>query len=435
VIEFAGCPNPNGGTYQCLGDVPPATNNVSAVDNCGNDVPVTFKAVTNGPPCSLIITRIWSAVCPINGLSNYCAQTIAVSDTTGPRIDCPQDQILPCGSAVVFGTANATDNCGGNVSLTYTNLPPTVDAGGNTIYKRTWTATDSCTNHSSCTQTITVQLCLGSTCGVKFYDRNANGTQDTGEPGISGWRITLTGGPNNISLTNVTDSGGAICFTNLPPGTYTLTEGTSSQSTWTNTTPKSVQVIITTTSQTFKFGNVCLGGGGGLTIGFWGNKNGEAVMNNCAGGMTSNLAFLSGLNLRNLDGSCFDPIKYSQFDQWLQQANAVNMAYMLSAQLAAMELNVRENGCATSTQYGGGVNGSSLIYAPGTLSANSAGFATVQAVMDEANALLGSVDCKTKLVIQDGSALRARAAALKTALDNANNNRSIVQQNPCSRSF
>jgi hypothetical protein len=426
---MSGCPNPNGGTYQCLGDVPPATNNVSAVDNCGNDVPVTFSAATNGPPCSLTITRTWTAG------TNSCSQTITVSDTTGPRINCPTDQVLPCGSSVVFGTATATDNCGGNVSLTFSNVPPTVDAGGNTIYKRTWTATDSCTNTSSCTQTITVQGCFPSICAVKFYDRNANGTQDSGEPGISGWKFTITGGPNNISLTNVTDSGGTICFSNMPPGTYILTERSSTVSTWTNTTPKSVTVIQGSTSQTIKFGNVCLGAGGGLTIGFWGNKNGEAVMNNCTGGMTNNLAFLTSLNLRNADGTCFDPTKYTQFNAWLQQANAVNMAYMLSAQLAGMELNVRENGCATSTQFGGGVNGSSLIYAPGTLSANAAGFATIQAVMDEANALLGTVDCKTKLVIQSGSALRARADALKTALDNANNNRNIVQQTPCSRSF
>ena len=55
------------------------------------------------------------------------------------------------------------------------------------------------------------------------------------------------------------------------------------------------------------------------------------------------------------------------------------MANMLSAQLAAMELNV----------FNGKVNGGALIYAPGTMSANALGFATVNAVMAEANAELG----------------------------------------------
>jgi hypothetical protein len=54
------------------------------------------------------------------------------------------------------------------------------------------------------------------------------------------------------------------------------------------------------------------------------------------------------------------------------------MAYMLSAQLAAMELNVEA----------GFVNGSSLVYAPGTNSANGLGFATVADLMTEANAEL-----------------------------------------------
>ncbi len=48
------------------------------------------------------------------------------------------------------------------------------------------------------------------------------------------------------------------------------------------------------------------------------------------------------------------------FQSWLLAANASNMANMLSAQLAAMELNV----------YNGKVNGGALIYAPGTTSAN-----------------------------------------------------------------
>ena len=57
---------------------------------------------------------------------------------------------------------------------------------------------------------------------------------------------------------------------------------------------------------------------------------------------------------------------------------ATNMAYMLSAQLAAMELNVE----------GGFVDGSALVYAPGTNGANGLGFATVHDLMSEANAEL-----------------------------------------------
>ena len=96
------------------------------------------------------------------------------------------------------------------------------------------------------------------------------------------------------------------------------------------------------------------------------------------------------------------------------------MAYMLSAQLAAMELNV----------FNGKVDGNALIYAPGTTSANALGFATVNAIMDEANAAL----------LADGYTLagdpnRTVQGALKNALDNANNNKNFVQTTPCAFSF
>jgi hypothetical protein len=166
-----------------------------------------------------------------------------------------------------------------------------------------------------------------------------------------------------------------------------------------------------------QFGNVCLGAGGGRTIGFWSNKNGQAVMN--AGGMGVELAFLSGLNLRNGSGADFDPASYAAFRGWLLSANAINMAYMLSAQLAAMELNV----------YNGMVNGSALIYAPGAQGAVN-GFLTVNALMSEANNELG-LHASTL----DGSPFRSYQEALKNGLDKGNNNQNFVQATACPFSF
>ena len=91
------------------------------------------------------------------------------------------------------------------------------------------------------------------------------------------------------------------------------------------------------------------------------------------------------------------------------------MAYMLSAQLAAMTLNVRN----------GLVSANALIYAPGTNSANAAGFATVDAVMNESNVELGLHPNTTQ-----AGAARNYQTALKNALDNANNNKSFLQPGP-----
>ena len=46
------------------------------------------------------------------------------------------------------------------------------------------------------------------------------------------------------------------------------------------------------------FGNVCIGAGGGHTLGFWSNKNGQALF-----GTDDLAAMVGGLNLRNANGS------------------------------------------------------------------------------------------------------------------------------------
>jgi hypothetical protein len=72
----------------------------------------------------------------------------------------------------------------------------------------------------------------GDICGSKFNDQNQNGIWDSWEPGLAGWTIQLNppSGP-----TTLTDTLGNYCFTDLPPGTYTLAE--INQPGWTQTAP------------------------------------------------------------------------------------------------------------------------------------------------------------------------------------------------------
>ncbi|MGB9903019.1 SdrD B-like domain-containing protein, partial [Methanothrix sp.] len=74
--------------------------------------------------------------------------------------------------------------------------------------------------------------------GYKFNDLNGNGQWDTGEPGIEGWTIYLSDGTTTISTT--TDSDGKYTFTNLPAGTYKITEETKAG--WTRTTQESYTI-------------------------------------------------------------------------------------------------------------------------------------------------------------------------------------------------
>src|SRR5207244_872149 len=69
---------------------------------------------------------------------------------------CPADSQLQCGestSVASNGTATATDNCGGNPTITHSDSA-TVNCTGQAGVDRLWTATDSCNNAASCTQHI-----------------------------------------------------------------------------------------------------------------------------------------------------------------------------------------------------------------------------------------------------------------------------------------
>ena len=62
-----------------------------------------------------------------------------------------------------------------------------------------------------------------------WNDTNANGIQDGGEPGIAGVSVTLNGTTGTgaaVTLTTTTDASGLYLFSNLQPGTYTVTFGT-----------------------------------------------------------------------------------------------------------------------------------------------------------------------------------------------------------------
>ena len=279
--------------------------------------------------------------------------------------------------------------------------------------------------------------------GEKFYDLNVNGVKDAGEVPIEGFRIRIdTVWPDGSAHSEVvvTDANGQFQSSLIPAtSTFSVCEilpvdhwfqtgpvaGAQVSSNGETATADAALCWIGAVPQTgnfdgLYFGNVCLGAGGGNTLGFWSNRNGERRMSQTLG-MANALAGLSAQNLRNANGTHYDPTQYAHFRRWLLSANGTNMAYMLSAQFAAMWLNVN----AVNASWPG-VDPNAVIYAPGTNSANFLGFATVGAVLAEANAELGLHGTAF-----EGDAWRAYQTALKDALDNANNNLNFVQPEPC----
>jgi hypothetical protein len=78
---------------------------------------------------------------------------------------------------------------------------------------------------------------LQSVSGNIYNDLNGNGSNDPGEPGLSGWTADLEDSSGDLIATTPTDSNGNYSFTNVGPGSFRLTE--TVQSGWTETQPTS----------------------------------------------------------------------------------------------------------------------------------------------------------------------------------------------------
>ena len=244
---------------------------------------------------------------------------------------------------------------------------------------------------------------------TQFYDANANGRDDDQAP-VEGWRVTVAHATHDhLDLVRST-----TVRAELDAAEYVVASVSPIESNWRPTTaPRADVALEPGRTVLVSFGALCLGPGGGKTLGFWSNKNGMTFA-------TASLARLRELNLVGADGAPFDPGSYSQYRSWLLSANATSMSYMLSAQLTAMALNL----------WSGGVSSATLVDAPGTASANPLGYARIGDLIGEANAELAGFP-----VTFSNSPRRAYQEALKNALDRANNNFSFVQSTACAFSF
>jgi hypothetical protein len=235
---------------------------------------------------------------------------------------------------------------------------------------------------------------------VKFYDANVNGTWDLDEPEIILWKVRISQVEPPFELIRYTR-----VLQVLDPGFYNVEELFPVEPNWVATTATSFAIeLIDSEFETVEFGNVCLGDGGGHTLGFWSNRNGAALFGD------DDLAAMVALNLRDGSGNPFDPADHATFKTWILGANAKNMAYMISAQLAAMKLNV----------LNGFVDDDALIYGGVAL-----GFMTVNELITAANNALANP------VVEDADYLEQ----LKDALDDGNNNMNFVQTEPCDFTF
>ena len=283
---------------------------------------------------------------------------------------------------------------------------------------KVWVSTDcNFDNNSSKTDNFQVKReCEKASVSVTtFYDANGNGVKDGEEQDMVGWKFRLFG-HDNLQITREMPKVGHIQV-----GTYTMMEGTPLEMNWVHTNATQVECTLEEyENMDIAYGNVCLGAGGGYTAGFWGSKSGQVLTT------ADDLAFLSSLYLRNGKGADFNPTTVKGLSNWLVNASATNMAYMLSAQLTAMELSVRHSF----------VDGNVFVYAPalsayGTVAGlNGIGFISVNDLMAAA-----AGEIQLHALTNTGSPDRPFQEALKNTLEDANNNRSFVQSSAGPFSF
>jgi hypothetical protein len=158
-------------------------------------------------------------------------------------------------------------------------------------------------------------------------------------------------------------------------------------------------------------------GTGPAYVNFWDSHGNAASIS------LSDLANLDALNLVNATGSAFDPTTALQLQSWLQSNSGTNAAYLLSVQLATMDLNL----------LSGYVQGTDIVYAPGllqfvgtaysTTGLDGGGFITVANLMALGNNALAAHP--TALA---GDPWRLYLGDLAQALGGANGDATFVQQ-------
>lgn len=261
---------------------------------------------------------------------------------------------------------------------------------------------------------------FGTISGLKYYDVNHNGQFDPGETPLPNWAIDWS---DTVFGTELTNESGLFEVKDLVTDTYYFSEelGPAGWIQTGNTVNEAIAslgstVVLENKAYTVElgeggevgglnFGNVCeVKNSNGLTLGFWSNKNGQAILQ-AHDPAWRNL--LNASNLRRANGTPYTvpgtkfADAYKDFRTWLLNATATNMSYMLSAQLATTQLDIAYNG----------LNGENLVLDPdGT-------WKSINKVVAEAIAFLATHGNTTA-----AGADRKLAEEYKNIFDSLNNN-------------
>jgi hypothetical protein len=288
-----------------------------------------------------------------------------------------------------------------------------------------------------------------SLSGVVWEDFNDDGQVDFGENGIRCVTITLSGTDNlgnTVNQSQVTDGDGAHVFLNLRPGNYYLTEtppvgyvqGIDSVGTAGGSVSATDQFFVAlgagVNGLNYNFGELPPSGasvqpGQTATIGFWNNKNGQALIKALNGGTGHQLGDWLAATLPNMFGASSANDLAGQSNAAIAalfQQDFVMKGVKLDAQVLATALSVyATNATLDPTQvaakYGFTVSGNGAGTATWNVGSNGAAFGVADNSTLTLMDLLLDTDAQAVngLLYNGNTARRNQANAVYSALNQA----------------
>ena len=144
---------PNNASVLC-GHLPSASDfNVTATDNCDNNVAIASTFVDAASGCNIVRTITWTATDDC-GNDVSASRSFTTNDNVAPELfGVPANATMQCGVQVPDAVVYATDNCDNDLVVSL-NAQTIANACGYSLV-RTWSVTDDCGNTASLSQTTT----------------------------------------------------------------------------------------------------------------------------------------------------------------------------------------------------------------------------------------------------------------------------------------
>jgi ELWxxDGT repeat protein/VCBS repeat-containing protein len=189
----------------------------------------TYRASDGTGQSAVTTVTITVAAQPDAPVANDDTASVANDGSTHQINVLTNDTSNPDPAQTLTITAVTQGSSGGTVTFTGTTLSyrPAASFVGTETFTYTIRDTDGLTDVATVTVTVT-EAAGNSVFGFVYIDANGNGVRDSGEPGLPGALITLTGTPTNgsgtITRTALSTDNGSYRFDDLAAGTYQIVQ-------------------------------------------------------------------------------------------------------------------------------------------------------------------------------------------------------------------